>query len=470
MLCNKAYRAADSCESATLCFMILSENNDQKLGNQNNCDKSYGIGSRICCSNVFCLGNIDKSAESRSGSHTAGKRTEVVQEAQFENILREEESENHGENGHDDTVNEVHDVEVCNKFSAAGDTCTYKEQHETELAEQLESVVVGHNAELADSAEVTKYERDEETAAGGGKREASAFKTCCGKRNLDLTNEGAENCCESEYAETVVVELEKSTGEGLLFFLRFSLYNELGAFEIHVSLGELGNELNEENHADYAEDVSDTVTYGYKAGERRVYGSLSCRECRSRGKRTGKKTYDHCGEAFRGFDGRTVADHITDTDTESCRKTACKDDNEAEKNVGLEVSLHVAEELGACDEANRSYEQDQTELFNNFECFFKEINGFGFTLDDHLSFQRTNEECTEEECNYKYTCITQGYTLDGDSAEGIANEQNTKNAEHQERNAGNRNNAAKKIHTVLNLTIKLLWHTWEAAWESIHRW
>ena len=42
--------------------------------------------------------------------------------------------------------------------------------------------------------------------------------------------------------------------------LAFFLDNELCSFFFHVSLCELGNELNEENNADNAEDISNTVT------------------------------------------------------------------------------------------------------------------------------------------------------------------------------------------------------------------
>ena len=69
----------------------------------------------------------------------------------YANNEEEEESDEEGNDCHDDTVYKVHNVEVFDELSTTGDTCTYKEENKTELTEELECCLCGHNVNLADS-------------------------------------------------------------------------------------------------------------------------------------------------------------------------------------------------------------------------------------------------------------------------------------------------------------------------------
>ena len=129
---------------------------DNELRCKNNRDQSEGISCSISRSNVFGLGNADERTERGSRCHTAGDRTEVVEKRKLENILCEEEADNHRNDRDDHTVYEVYSLEFCDEFCTAGDTGTDEEEHKTEFTEYLESACRRHNGNFADSCKMTK--------------------------------------------------------------------------------------------------------------------------------------------------------------------------------------------------------------------------------------------------------------------------------------------------------------------------
>ena len=91
----------------------------------------------------FCAGNLSAAEEELVRV--------VVKKAEFKNILCKDVTDDKGNNCHNDTVYKVHNVEVFNEFCTTGDTCTNKEKNKTELTEELESTLVGHNVDLTDA-------------------------------------------------------------------------------------------------------------------------------------------------------------------------------------------------------------------------------------------------------------------------------------------------------------------------------
>lgn len=150
------------------------EQYNQELRNKHDCDKCDRVGRRISRRNVFGACSTDKGTECGCAGHTAGERAEVVEKAELENVLRKEETDNHRNDGHDNTVYEIHSVEVFNKFCAAGDTCANKEEHKTKLAEELKSACRGHDINSADAREVTHNKAYQQATARCGEREAGA--------------------------------------------------------------------------------------------------------------------------------------------------------------------------------------------------------------------------------------------------------------------------------------------------------
>ena len=116
---------------------LIGEQYDDKLGNQNNCDKSDGICSCICGSYIIALCDIDKGSECRGRSHTACDTAQIVEEGKLDNVLCNNKADYHGNDSHERTLQEVDGLEVLYKACAAGDTCADKERHKTEFTEDL---------------------------------------------------------------------------------------------------------------------------------------------------------------------------------------------------------------------------------------------------------------------------------------------------------------------------------------------
>ena len=116
-------------------------------------------------------------------------------------------------------------------------------------------------------------------------------------------------------------------------------------------------------------------------------------------------------------------------DTSYSCKTACNDDDEAEKNVGFEVLLHIAEELGTCDKTYSRYKEDKSELFNDAECLLDELYRFSLTFNDKLIGKGLKEQCTKQKCNEEHPSVAERDSLNSDSTDTVTYEQYCKDAE-----------------------------------------
>ena len=419
-----------------------SEQDDQELGNQNDCDQRDRIGCGISSGNILRACGGDQGSECGGTRHTARERAETVQKAELQNVFCEQITKDHGNDGHDDTVNEVHRVKVLYKFRAAGDTCANKEEHETKLSEKRQSTLCRHNADLTETAEVTEDQADEQTAARGCKREASTAEPLRGKRDFDLTDERTENCRKGECRDTHMVNFKKLADKGFLFFFRFD--NELCSFNFHIGFRQLGNQLYEEYDADYAEDVSNTVANGNETHVLRLNRCFRSGERGCGGQGAGKQTDDHRNEAVLCLNGGAVADHLAQTDTSGSGKTARKNNDHAEKNVGFEVSLKVAEEFRTRDITDGGNEENQTEAFQERKtCFKIVVSGGSGEKKIARPFVHVEEQCAEEQSDDENACITERNALDRDSSEEISEKKNRENHEKQRGNITDRNNAVK---------------------------
>ena len=290
---------------------------------------------------------------------------------------------------------------------------------------------------------MTENQAGEEATTGSGQGKASAAEAVARKRDLDLTDKGTKDSSKRECYNTHVVDF-KALLFGLLGF--FCLNNELCSFFFHVSLGKLGDDLNEENNTDNTEDVSNTVTNRNKTRVLFSNGSLCRRESGGGGQGAGKQTNDHSNEAILILDRGAVADEFACVDASGSSKTTRKDDDYAEQNVGLEVSLEVAKELGTCNVTNRGNEEDKTEAFDERKTGIKVIRLAGpvkYELTECVYFK---EECADDESNDEYAGIAKGNSLDGDSAEEITKEQNGENHKQKCGDITDRDQTVKKCH------------------------
>ena len=118
-------------------FVIL-EKYYNELGNKYNRDKCNGISCRISGSNVIGSRSIDQGSECGGRCHTAGERTKIVKQAELENVLGKQETDNHGNYGHKYAVEEILHVKHFKESVTAGNTCAGKEKKQSKLFEYLQ--------------------------------------------------------------------------------------------------------------------------------------------------------------------------------------------------------------------------------------------------------------------------------------------------------------------------------------------
>ena len=245
-------------------------------------------------------------------------------------------------------------------------------------------------------AEVTEYKCGQQCAACGRQREGGAVKSLGRQRNLDRADEQTNDSGQSKRHQTKAVHIDQLA---LIFLLVAGFCNhELLAFFFHICLGELRNQLNEEDNADNAEQICNAVTNGDSILILRCYGCLCCRERRCTGQSARKNADEHCNKFLR-IRLCALADKIT-ADT---GQTAGDDDDQSEQDVGFVVFLEILEEVRTCNKTNCGYEEDQSDILNDLERIGADISRC--TVCEflcHSLADRIGEQCAVQQCNDEY--------------------------------------------------------------------
>ena len=257
-----------------------------------------------------------------------------------------------------------------------------------------------HDADLADVAEVTEHQGDQKAAAGDGEGEALV---------ADASDDDAEDGGDGEGAEAEVVELDEVS---VVFGMVIGVRHDLLAFDDHVGLQELRNELDEQDDADDAEQVRNTVADRdevFMGGTDRLLGGG---ERRGGGEGTGQETGDE------GLEGLVVlgGEPLADEDDGDRDEDGGQDDDESQTDVGLIVLLEIAEETGTGDEPDGRDEQDEADVLNDLERFLRER----YIAHHQVRFQRRIEEAAVQQCGDEHTGGTEVDALDGDAPEQVA--------------------------------------------------
>ena len=216
-----------------------------------------GVGRGVRGGDVVRLGRIDQRAERRGGGHAARNGAEVVEQAQLDEVTRDEEAQEHRDDFHNRAVDEQNEPvlrDVLDEAHTARNAGADKEEDEPEFAERLEEVAGNFHADRAEPAEVTEDQAHNERAARIAEGEVRAAR----KRNVNFAKENAEQNRKRERTEPDRIELEKIFRQ-----LAFDVLFVGGAQELlffgHIGAEEFRNELDEENDADDPERIADRV-------------------------------------------------------------------------------------------------------------------------------------------------------------------------------------------------------------------
>ena len=218
-----------------------------------------GVSSSISGSYVGCTRGLDKSSECGSTCHTARDGTEVVQEAQLQYLSCEEETYKKRYESDKSTPEEDQAavyLERINELSAAFDTCTDKEENETELLEDTKEMLLDLHADVADLTEVTEYQCHDQGTAGSTEVECGSS----GKGDVDASYKKSHHESDSKSTETELIKLKK-LGSGTRCCLELTYGSELGSLFIHIDLEEPGDDLYEQYYTDNSKGISYCVSY-----------------------------------------------------------------------------------------------------------------------------------------------------------------------------------------------------------------
>ena len=109
-------------------------------------------------------------------------------------------------------------------------------------------------------------------------------------------------------------------------------------------------------------------------------------------------------------------------------EAAGEDDHHAQQHVGLEVVLHVLEEVRPGDKADRGHEEHKAQIFDDLQ----RLRGVVDLFDDEAGIEACAEKRAVDQRDDKDAGRAEADPLDGDPPEQIADRGDPEGGEHQE--------------------------------------
>ena len=248
----------------------------------------------------------------------------------------------HRQKRHENAVDEIDGLEIPHEAHAAGNACADEEDHEAKLPERFEHLLARHEIGAADVAEVAEHQRDEQRAARCGEREEV--------EELHRAKQNAKHGGDGEGREAEIVKFQKLALEfsdiACLYVCNFS------ALLVQIRVDDARHQLHEQHNADDAEQIRNAVADRDRVLILGCNSLFGCRERRSRGQTAREQAGDHSRKLVRVVARLPGFNRTADEQTQNCRNAAGKNDHDAEQHIGLEVVLHVLEEVRARDKAD----------------------------------------------------------------------------------------------------------------------
>ena len=247
-----------------------------------------------------------------------------------------------------------------------------------------------------------------------------------------VTDQNTEHRRQSKGHVAVIVEAEK-----ILEILCGGCggdRQELFAFLVHIGMNDTRDQLHKQHHAHNAEQVCNAVAHGHGVGM--VCGNRLLRggERRSGGQRAREQSGDDRGQLL-GIKTFTAAlDQTSDADTTNSGKRTCQNDGKAEEDVGLEILLHVLEEVRSCDKADGRDKQHKSKVLHDLQ----RIGCIGDRLlhavnrgreNNHIGDLRAEKRAVKQ-CDDEHAGSSERNALDGHSAQCIPERRNGKHGYH----------------------------------------
>lgn len=242
-------------------------------------------------------------------------------------------------------------MEELHEPGPAGHPCPDEEEDQAQLPQSLQGGLLGQEVYRAQMAQVAKHQAHEDAPAGGGQSEVT---------DVDAPHYHPAEDGQGEGHEAKVVHLDQLPGD--LAVLGGVHLVELGPLLGHVGVGELGDELDEEDHPHHPKEVGDAIPHGDQGLQlRRGHGGLGRGKGRGGGEGPRQQAHENGGELVVGQVGEVPADE----DAPHAGQGPKEDDHQPQADVGLEVLLEVTQEGGPGDEPHGGDEEHQAQVLHD---------------------------------------------------------------------------------------------------------
>lgn len=266
-------------------------------------------------------------------------------------MLGEEVPHHHGQHRHDDPVDEVDAVEELHEPGAPGHPRPDEEEDQAQLPQGLQGGVLGHQAHPAQAAQVAEDQAHEDAPPGGGEGEVA---------DVDAPHRHPAEDGQGQGEEAKTFHLDQPVRQGPALGGVHLL--EPGPLRGQVGVGELGDELDKEDHPHHPKEVGDAIPHGDQGLQlRRGHGGLGRGKGRGGGEGPRQQAHENGGELVVGQVGEVPADE----DAPHAGQGPKEDDHQPQADVGLEVLLEVTQEGGPGDEPHGGDEEHQAQVLHD---------------------------------------------------------------------------------------------------------
>ena len=266
-------------------------------------------------------------------------------------------------------------------------------------------------------AEVAEHQRDEQRAARCGEREEV--------EELHRAKQNAKHGGDGEGREAEIVKFQQLALEfgdvACLYVRNFS------ALLVQIRVDDARHQLHEQHNADDAEQIRNAVADRDRVLILGCNSLFGCRERRSRGQTAREQAGDHSRKLVRVVARLPGFNRTADEQTQNCRNAAGKNDHDAEQHIGLEVVLHVLEEVRARDKADRGHEEHKAQIFDDLQ----RLRGVVDLFNDKFGIEVRSGERAVNQRDHENACRAEADALDGDAPEQIPDCRDSEYGKHQ---------------------------------------
>ena len=266
-------------------------------------------------------------------------------------MLGEKVSHHHGQRGHENAIDKVNGVEKLREPGAARHPGANEEKDQTQFPHGLEGGVPGHQVDRTDPAKVPKDQTGQQAAACGGQGKVP---------HLAAAHHDAADNGQGQRHEPELIQTDPPGPSG-------GVLGDLGQpvpFPVQIRVGELGDQLDKEDHPHHPEEVGDAVAHGDQGLQLRGgHRGLGCGESGGGGESSGQKAHQDGGELRVGQSGEGTADE----DAEYAGYPAKQGDHQPQAHIRLEVLFEIVDKPGARNEADGGDKEHEPQILHNLQ-------------------------------------------------------------------------------------------------------